>query len=62
MKHFTSFFCTCLLFLLMSGGTAKAQDWNYYMTDGTENGTKTGLTSGYYILSVQGIHNEGLLY
>lgn len=46
----------------MSGGTAKAQDWNYYMTDGTENGTKTGLTSGYYILSVQGIHNEGLLY
>ena len=62
MKHFTSFFCTCLLFLLMSGGTAKAQDWNYYMTDGTENGTKTGLTSGSYILSVQGIHNEGLLY
>lgn len=62
MKHFTSFFCTCLLFLLMSGGTAKAQDWNYYMTDGTENGTKTGLTSGYYILSVQGLYDEGLLY
>lgn len=62
MKHFTSFFCTCLLFLLMSGGTAKAQDWNYYMTDGTENGTKTGLTSGYYFLSVQGLYDEGLLY
>lgn len=62
MKHFTSFFCTCLLFLLMSGGTAKAQDWNYYMTDGTENGTKTGLTSGYYILSVQGLYDEGLLF
>lgn len=62
MKHFTSFFCTCLLFLLMSGGTAKAQDWNYYMTDGTENDSKTGLTSGYYILSVQGLYDEGLLY
>lgn len=62
MKHFTSFFCTCLLFLLMSGGTAKAQDWNYYMTDGTEHKTKTGLTSGYYILSVQGLYDEGLLY
>ena len=62
MKHFTSFFCTCLLFLLMSGGTAKAKDWNYYMTDGTENGTKTGLTSGYYFLSVQGLYDEGLLY
>lgn len=62
MKHFTSFFCTCLLFLLMSGRTAKAQGWNYYMTDGTENGTKTGLTSGYYILSVQGLYDEGLLY
>ena len=46
----------------MSGGTAKAQDWNYYMTDGTENGTKTGLTSGYYFLSVQGLYDEGLLY
>ena len=62
MKHFTSFFCTCLLFLLMSGGTAKAQDWNYYMTDGTEIDSKTGLTSGYYILSVQGLYDEGLLY
>ena len=46
----------------MSGGTAKAQDWNYYMTDGTEIDSKTGLTSGYYILSVQGLYDEGLLY
>ena len=46
----------------MSGGTAKAQDWNYYMTDGTENDSKTGLTSGYYILSVQGLYDEGLQY
>lgn len=65
MKHFTTHFLACLLFALMSGGTAKAQeaqDWNYYMTGGTEHATKTDLTSGYYILSVQGIHNEGLLY
>lgn len=65
MKHFTTHFLVCLLSALMSGGTAKAQEaqeWNYYMTDGTENSSKTGLTSGYYILSVQGIHNEGLLY
>lgn len=65
MKHFTTHFLACLLFALMSGGTAKAQEaqeWNYYMTDGTENSTKTGLTSGYYILSVQGIYDEGLLY
>ena len=62
MKQITTNFFVCLLFLLMCGGTAKAQEWNYYMTDGTENDSKTGLTSGYYILSVQGIHNEGLLY
>lgn len=65
MKHFTTYLLPCLLFALMSGGRAKAQEaqeWNYLMTDGTENSTKAGLTSGYYILSVQGIHNEGLLY
>lgn len=65
MKHFTTYLLPCLLFALMSGGSAKAQeaqDWNYYITDGTEHATKTDLTSGYYILSVQGIHNEGLLY
>lgn len=65
MKHFTTHFLACLLFALMSGGTAKAQeaqDWDYYMTDGTEHVTKTDLTSGYYILSVQGIYDEGLLY
>lgn len=65
MKHFTTHFLVCLLSALMSGGTAKAQEaqeWNYYMTDGTEHAQKTNLTSGYYILSVQGIHNEGLLY
>ena len=65
MKHFTTHFLACLLLALMSGGTAKAQeaqDWNYYMTDGTEHVTKTDLTSGYYILSVQGIYDEGLLY
>lgn len=65
MKHFTTHFLACLLSALMSGGTAKAQEaqeWNYYMTDGTEHVTKTDLTSGYYILSVQGIYDEGLLY
>ena len=65
MKHFTTHFLVCLLSALMSGGTAKAQEaqeWNYYMTDGTEHVTKTDLTSGYYILSVQGIYDEGLLY
>lgn len=63
MKHFTSFFCTCLLFLLISGGTAKAQGgWNYYATDGTEITSNTGLTSGYYIISVWGLVDEGMLY
>ena len=65
MKHFTTHFLACLLSALMSGGTAKAQEaqeWNYYMTDGTEHVTKTDLTSGYYILSVQGIYDAGLLY
>ena len=65
MKHFTTHFLVCLLSALMSGGTAKAQEaqeWNYYMTDGTEHDQKTNLTSGYYILSVQGIYDEGLLY
>lgn len=65
MKHFTTYLLPCLLFALMSGGSAKAQEaqeWNYLMTDGTENSSKTGLTSGYYILSVQGIYDEGLLY
>ncbi len=62
MKHFTTHFLACLLFALMSGGTAKAQTWNYYITDGTAINSNTGLTSGYYLLSVWGIYDEGLLY
>ena len=62
MKHCTTHFLACLLFALMSGGSAKAQDWNYYITDGTEITSNTGLTSGYYIISVWGLVDEGMLY
>lgn len=62
MKHFTTYFLPCLIFALMSGGSAKAQDWNYYITDGTEITSNTGLTSGYYIISVWGLVDEGMLY
>lgn len=62
MKHFTTYFLVCLLFALMSGGSAKAQTWDYYITDGTAISSNTGLTSGYYLLSVWGIYDEGLLY
>lgn len=62
MKHFTTYLLPCLLFALMSGGSAKAQDWNYYITDGTEITSNTGLTSGYYIISVWGLVDEGMLY
>lgn len=63
MKHITTNFFVCLLFLLMCGGTVKAQgEWNYYVTDGTEITSNTGLTSGYYLVSVWGLYNEGLLY
>lgn len=62
MKHFTTYLLPCLLFALMSGGSAKAQTWNYYITDGTAINSNTGLTSGYYLLSVWGIYDEGLLY
>ena len=62
MKHFTTHFLACLLFALMSGGTAKAQTRDYYVTDGTAINSNNGLTSGYYIISVWGLYNEGLLY
>lgn len=62
MKHFTTYLLPCLLFALMSGGRAKAQDWNYYITDGTEITSNTSLTSGYYIISVWGLVDEGMLY
>lgn len=62
MKHFTTYLLPCLLFALMSGGSAKAQEWNCYITDGTEITSNTGLTSGYYIISVWGLVDEGMLY
>lgn len=62
MKHFTTNLLVCLLFALMGSGSAKAQTWDYYSTDGTAINSNTGLTSGYYLLSVWGIYDEGLLY
>lgn len=59
MKHFTTHFLACLLFALMSGGTAKAQ--TYYSTNGTAIAHVSDLRTGYYLVSVWSRQSEGLL-